>query len=185
MQFQEANGHHGQVRHHVILFQERPHGTKHFRRVRVLPCHYAIEGQFRFVSPVPRIIEGFDLCPRFFTSSAPKKNVVVRLTVERGIKVNEVHTLIVCRAAQDRQVVAVIEPVHETASVPEFRTANQPGRLLFYPFPSFLSRAAVDRRLYSLKFFGVCSTLLMLKELLWWRVGALNPRPKKPAMKRT
>jgi len=112
MKFQEANGHHGEVRHHVVLFQECPHGPQHFRRLGILPRHHPIEGKLRFIAPVPGIAEGFNPSAGPLPRGAAKKDVVRGLAVEWGIEVDEIHALIVNTAAQDRQVVAVVEPVH-------------------------------------------------------------------------
>src|SRR5450432_1552130 len=117
MQFQQPNRHHCQVRHHVALFQKSPHRPEHFGRVGALPSHHAIEGQLRFVSPVPCILEGLNLRAGPLTGGSAKQYVVRRLAVERRIEVDEVRALIVDSAPQNSEVVAVVELIHESASV--------------------------------------------------------------------
>ena len=50
MKLQDAHGHHGQVGHHVVLFQERPHGSEHFRCIAIGAVHHPIKGKLGFVS---------------------------------------------------------------------------------------------------------------------------------------
>jgi hypothetical protein len=114
MEFQQANGHHGEVRHHVVLFQERAHGSQHLRRIAVSGMHHLVESKLGFIAPMPSVLEGFNLGARFLAGGATKQNVVRGLTVEWRIEVNQIHALIVNAAAQNVEIVAVVKPIHRS-----------------------------------------------------------------------
>jgi len=72
----------------------------------------AIEGKFRLVTPMPSVLEGFDLGAGFLARRALEKDIVRCLAVERRVQVNQVHAFIVENSAQDGEVVAIVELVH-------------------------------------------------------------------------
>src|SRR5471030_126630 len=149
MEFQEPNGHHGKVRHHIALFQKRPHGSEHFRRVGVLARHHAIERKLRFVTPMPRILEGFNLSAGFLASGASKEHVIRCLAVERRIKVHQIHALIVNAAAKNGEVVAVVELAHELGFCPSPAS-----------YGSWPSASRLPSGLASLETLNICRTAL-------------------------
>jgi hypothetical protein len=71
--------------------------------------HHLVEGKLGFIAPMPSVLEGFNLCARFLAGGATKQNVVRGLTVEWGIEVNQIHALSVDAAAQNVEIVAVVE----------------------------------------------------------------------------
>ncbi len=67
MQFNQADGHHREISHHVVLAEERMHRAQQIGGVRIAGAHDLIEGigGAAFVGrPVPSILERLDLCLR-------------------------------------------------------------------------------------------------------------------------
>ena len=62
---------------------------------------------------MPGVLESSDLRSGFLTGRTLEEHVVRGLAVERRVEIDQVHALAVNAAAQDIQVVAVVEAVHD------------------------------------------------------------------------
>ena len=69
MQFDQAHGHHGEICHHVVFAQERPHGVEHIRGLGIAAVHHFIEGALGMLVPMPSILESLDLRLRLLRRS--------------------------------------------------------------------------------------------------------------------
>src|SRR6185437_14203042 len=68
MQFHQPDGHHGQISHHVALFEKCPQRSQQLGNVAVPAFHHIVKGSLRAVIPVPCIFKGFNLSLRFLTT---------------------------------------------------------------------------------------------------------------------
>ena len=112
-QFNKAGRHHRQVGHHVVVAEERPEGLEHLGDLAAT-FHGLPEHRFRLAVPSPRVGERLDLRGGQRAITFLKEDVVRLIALEGWVEVDEVNALGVhCAAAQDAQVVAEIERVHE------------------------------------------------------------------------
>lgn len=56
MQLDQPHRHHREIRHHVVLFEERAHGAQHLCGVGIARLHHLFEGFFGGIVPVPDIL---------------------------------------------------------------------------------------------------------------------------------
>ena len=61
MHFQQAIGHHGEVRHHVVFAKEGAQRSHHLRDIGVATLHQFAEFVLRLPAPVPGILKRSDL----------------------------------------------------------------------------------------------------------------------------
>lgn len=115
VQLDQPDGHHGEVSHHVVLFEKRAYGPEHFGGVGVTALHHGVKGAFGAVVPVPGIPKSLDLGLRLFAGRRSEKDIVTGLTVEGRIKVNQVNAFVLNVLFQDVEIVAVVQMVHKTA----------------------------------------------------------------------
>jgi hypothetical protein len=76
-----------------------------------LDCQVALPGGA--IAPFPSIIKGFDLGCCLGAGLIGEEDVVTGVAVQGRVKVDQVHRLVLDVAAQDVQVVAIVEQVHE------------------------------------------------------------------------
>jgi hypothetical protein len=93
VQFDEADGHHGEIGHHVVLFQEGTHGPEHFGGIRAA-LHHLIKGPLGGVIPVPCVPKSLNLRFGLLSGRGFEQDVVIRLTVERRVQINEVNAFV-------------------------------------------------------------------------------------------
>src|SRR5208283_4073819 len=132
--------------------------------------HHAVERQFRLLSPVPGVLERSDLRAGLLASGTLEEHVVGGLAVERRIEVNQVNALVVNAAAQDVEVVAIVEPVHDRAigaprrSRSGYQASREQSRFL---------RAGKHKG--KLKHAPPSATLLSGSTRAWLRLRPLHP----------
>lgn len=113
VELDQADGHHGEIGHHVVLAEEAAHGPEQLGRAGPAGAHHLVEGVLRLVVPVPRILERLDLRVGAVPGLRLEQNVVVGVRVERRVEVDEIDALVRDAVVQDLQIVAVVKLVHE------------------------------------------------------------------------
>ena len=94
MHFQQAIGHHREIRHHVVLAEEGAQRFHHLRDFGVVAFHQLAEFILRLPAPVPRILEGGDLRVGFVALRRFEQQVVIALGIERRIEIDQIHRFV-------------------------------------------------------------------------------------------
>jgi len=119
VELDEAEGHHGEVRHHAVALPagvageedlERPHQVAELGR-DVVAGHQLVVGGGGGLVPLPGVLERLGLGAARGPVLVLEEDVVVGLGVERGVEVDQVYGLVLDVLAHDREVVAVEELV--------------------------------------------------------------------------
>ena len=114
MQFQQAHRHHGEIGHHVVLFQKGANGAQHFGGFSVAAVHDFVKGLFAMRGPVPGVLERLDLRLRLLAGRRLEQHVIGRVGIERRVEIDQIDALAANLLAQNFEIVTVIEPVgHE------------------------------------------------------------------------
>ena len=111
VQLNQAHRHHGEIRHHVIFFQEPAHRAQQFGHIGVARRHHIVKRRLRLVIPVPRILERLDLAVRADASRRFEQYVVIGIRIERRVEIDKVDALARYVFAKHIEVIAIIEPV--------------------------------------------------------------------------
>ena len=91
VQFDQADGHHGQVGHQVRPVEEFPEGAHDFfQRQGIVSLHDLVEGILGFQGPLPGVFEGVDLGGFVFTGLVFEDDVVGPFGIEGGIEIDQI-----------------------------------------------------------------------------------------------
>ena len=112
MHLHHARGHHRQIRHHVVLAEERPHGLEHVREaLRAAVQNNLLVLPSYFVPPLPRVSECLDLRDGLRGITLAEQDVVGGVGVEGRIEVDEIDGLIRDMLPHNRQIIPEVELV--------------------------------------------------------------------------
>src|SRR5665213_809115 len=136
VQFQQPNGHHREIGHHVVLAEKRAHRPQQVGGVGVAGAQHLIEGVLGLLPPMPGIFEGFDLRLRLRPRRRAEQHIVGRLRIERRVEVDQIDALAGDAVAQNVQVIAVIKRVRHWPPLPvcnpgELRTSIEQRQLIY------------------------------------------------------
>ena len=137
-QLHQARGHHGQVGQHIAFADQRPERAQGVAGPAASLHRFEVGPPGRIV-PMPRVVKGLDLGGRLGTPLAAEQDVVAGVGVEGRVKVDEVYRLVFYVAAQNVQVVAVVQGVHRIPSVGIDRDRLPPVRPRLPPLSARLS----------------------------------------------
>ncbi len=115
MQFNQADGHHGKIGHHVVLAEEAAYGFEHPRRLDVRPFHHLGVGLFGRQRPVPGIVERLDLRLALVAVRRLEQHIVGGVGIERRVEIDEIDALAGDVLAQHREVVTIEQLVGHAA----------------------------------------------------------------------
>jgi len=90
VKFEQADGHHGEVGHHVRVYKEPAECLDHLSHVGVRLVQDLGVLPLSFIAPVPGIFEGGDLRFGLLTLWAVEEDVVIFVAVEGRIQVDQV-----------------------------------------------------------------------------------------------
>ena len=111
VQFDQADRHHRQIGHHVVVAQEAAHGVQQVERLGMAAARDPVEGVLRAVVPVPAILERGDLRIGGRAGGRAEEDVVGGIRIERRVEIDQVDAGIRDFALQDREIVAVVQVV--------------------------------------------------------------------------
>lgn len=128
MQFNEAWGHHGQVRHHGRLAKEHVQSLHQVNDRGVLAVIAKSREGLRGVGPFPSVCEGVKLRFTGLAGSLFKEHVIVLVGIEGGIEVNQVNAGVGKRLCISKpfQVVAKKQLIHGRIKADLARSSLQP-----------------------------------------------------------
>jgi hypothetical protein len=107
----QTNGHHDEIRHHVIATEE---GKQRLHQVRELPGAAGYDflvHRLGLHAPLPRILKRHDLRGGFFAALFLEEHVVGGVGVEGRVEVNQVNAGVRDVVAKNVQVIAKLELV--------------------------------------------------------------------------
>ena len=113
-EFFEADGHHYEIGHHLILADKAAKGFDHRRDFVARELEFA-ECFLGGGIPMPGVFESGYLRLGLDAGFVFEKNIVIPVRVKRRIEINEIDTGVgeIIPILQDFQVIAVVESVHE------------------------------------------------------------------------
>ena len=90
VEFDQADRHHRQIGHHVVLAEKRTHRVQQVEGPGITAARHLVEAMFGLVVPVPAILEGLYLSMlRVLPGTQPlrwrEQNIVAGIRIERGI----------------------------------------------------------------------------------------------------
>ena len=127
MKLFEADGHHYEIGHHLILADKAAEGFDHRRDFVAGELEFA-KSLFGGCVPVPGVFESGYPRLRLDAGFVFEKNVVIPVRIKRRIEINEIDAGVrkIIPVLQDLQIVAVVESVHPGKSGRKFtRTLTQ------------------------------------------------------------
>lgn len=127
-QFDQADRHHRKVGEHVGIAEHLAHGDERLADLLAAFSHLLV-GSRGGVVPVPGVFKGLELRGGFGAVVLFEEHVVGGFAVEGRVEVDDVNGLVWDVAAQDVEVVTVIECVHGASLEMEIIILNQVNRL--------------------------------------------------------
>src|SRR5436309_2497065 len=110
MQFDEAWGHHGQIRQHVALANHHAKGLQRTSNSTTSLDGFLVRARSRLI-PAPRVPKCLYLGSRTASVLLCEKHVVRGVRVERRVQINEVYGLVGNVPAEHVEVVPIVEDV--------------------------------------------------------------------------
>ena len=113
VEFEESVGHHGEIGHHVVLLQELSQGEHHLGNIRIRGVEEFVELALGLLSPMPGVLEGGDLRVAFVSLRRFEEHGIIALRIKRRIEINKVNRFIRDVFAENIEIVAEIEFIHD------------------------------------------------------------------------
>jgi hypothetical protein len=125
MQFDQPNGHHREIGHHVVFAERRAHRFQHDRRIGMAAGQNLVEGARGRLVPVPGVVERLDLRRRLRAARRLEQHVVGGVRIERRVEIDEIDAFAGDAGAQHSEIVTIIELVGHAPRRPRIRRSSR------------------------------------------------------------
>ena len=109
VKFNEANGHHDEIGHHIVAAQERQQCLHQISQLTWPARDRFLVDRLRFQAPLPCILKGGNLRGGFLAALFLEKDVIVGVGVKGRIKVNQVNAGVRDVITKNTQIIAKVE----------------------------------------------------------------------------
>src|ERR1700688_1053871 len=109
MQFNDTNGHHRQICHHVVFAKEPAHRAQYLRGAIIPRLHGLIERLLGMFAPMPSILKRLYLRTASMSSAILEEQVVIRVAIEGGIEIDEIDALRGNALTEHGEIIAVVQ----------------------------------------------------------------------------